>query len=276
MKKIIITVMLASMVIVAAAGIAHGAAGDSTYLTAAGSPHGGYITTSKKCGVCHAVHNAWSGELLLKSTAANACTYCHISTGTGETQIYAGVATNYTAASKKAHDSAGSAPCTGCHQVHAATGAMTENAYLSQKILKLASDYTGAYEATPASGDGNDVAVTKWCTGCHSYYNTGYDGTSHVMTTATANHSAANPSGTYAGRVSNVDSTTCRLCHDSGETGAASGAATVVTNSFPHYTTGERFLDDDTGALTADSEYDGVCLKCHEWTSGTVGVGITY
>ena len=52
------------------------------------SPHAGYSTTSGKCKVCHAVHGAGSldatgstlieSDLLLRSVAADSCTFCHL------------------------------------------------------------------------------------------------------------------------------------------------------------------------------------------------------
>ena len=56
------------------------------------SPHSGYSTTTGKCKVCHAVHGAGSTdvtgttlnatEVLLRSTKANACEFCHLTGGT--------------------------------------------------------------------------------------------------------------------------------------------------------------------------------------------------
>ena len=56
------------------------------------SPHSGYSSTTGKCKVCHAVHGAGSTdvtgttlnatEVLLRSTKANACEFCHLTGGT--------------------------------------------------------------------------------------------------------------------------------------------------------------------------------------------------
>jgi len=55
------------------------------------SPHSGYSTTTGKCKVCHAVHGAGSTdvtgttlnatEVLLRSTKATACEFCHLTSG---------------------------------------------------------------------------------------------------------------------------------------------------------------------------------------------------
>lgn len=64
------------------------------------SPHSGYSTTSGKCKVCHAVHGAGitttdqtamqPTEKLLRSTAADACVFCHLGAGAFATDPYAG------------------------------------------------------------------------------------------------------------------------------------------------------------------------------------------
>jgi hypothetical protein len=56
------------------------------------SPHSGYSSTTGKCKVCHAVHGAGSTditgttlnatEVLLRSTKAGACEFCHLTGGT--------------------------------------------------------------------------------------------------------------------------------------------------------------------------------------------------
>ena len=65
------------------------------YASATVSPHSGYSTTSGKCKVCHAVHGAGiatnvnASEKLLRSSAADSCTYCHLGTGAFATDPYA-------------------------------------------------------------------------------------------------------------------------------------------------------------------------------------------
>ncbi|HZL04390.1 MAG TPA: cytochrome c3 family protein [Coriobacteriia bacterium] len=51
-------------------------------------PHGGYSTTTNKCGVCHTVHNAPAGGLLLlpSATVKDTCEMCH--DGTGGAGVY--------------------------------------------------------------------------------------------------------------------------------------------------------------------------------------------
>ena len=263
------------------AGSAFATQGDSTYLDAGGvSPHGGYQVASKKCGVCHAVHHAGDdgagggSQALLRSSRADACTYCHISPGVSSKIVYGGVQGNYDSADLGNAHNDPVIQCSGifgCHQVHAAASLMTSNAALTAAIIQkapLESDYD-VEAGPPGALDAKDLAITKWCTRCHQYWpGTGLDAVdSHILT--------APPSGTYAFSASSY----CVSCHNSNTVGSV-----VPTGSaFPHYTDGARFL---TSSLTsaggsagatavADSQFDGVCLRCHRNGSG-IGIGMTF
>ncbi len=156
------------------------------------TPHSGYATTTTKCGVCHSVHQApAAGELLLPAAAADACTYCHITTDIGVTVIYGGVVGNYTTEDNHGHQSP-AVTCSSCHAVH---GANTFKGDAQVKILKawniqetlvqdLASGDTtaiidGVGPLDPALNDGyswpgmwdtQDVVDAAFCTQCHPYY----------------------------------------------------------------------------------------------------------
>lgn len=257
------------------------------------SPHGGYASTTVKCGVCHAVHGAAvtasSGldpELLLQDAVSEACNYCHVGGAGGYTQVYGGDPANYSGADlPNAHNvyldgaTVVGVTCGKCHQVHGADGQMTANAYLTTKILRgdktyneFAPNYDPVAQA-PLSTDDSSTALTKWCAGCHftrgayPYYADGYLQQSHIMTTATAAY--GNSAGGYSGKVAWKSSTYCFSCHSSG----------FGTAAWPHYTSGEGFLESAsgatataTGALRANE--DGVCLRCHR--SGTEGAGFNY
>lgn len=166
-------------------------------------PHTGYITTSEKCAVCHSVHNApVSGDttngadpnsavtqLLLASSVANACNYCHIQTSTGGVQIYGGDVTNYTS-----NDWGHSTACTNCHAVH---GANTFQGFNKAKILRVRSDRpiqaeivgTGNAAVFPIYANSaaaiNDGASTggkyyqqmAFCSQCHHNYSDSADAT---------------------------------------------------------------------------------------------------
>lgn len=252
------------------------------------SPHGGYQTGSVKCAVCHAAHFASAnGELLLQDSVANACNYCHVGGAGGYLQVYGGDPDNYSGTNwDNAHNSftvngvEQGVECSSCHQVHAADGQVTANAYLTSKMLKGAKTYDSAHPnydpqaQAPLSTDSSDTALTKWCAGCHftrtgvySYYSTSYNQQTHVMTTATPTYS--NPKANYSGQVAWKNSTYCASCHSSG----------YNTSAWPHYTTGMRFLEEASGATdtatgAVNPSDDGVCLKCHR--QGTSGIGMTY
>ncbi len=251
------------------------------------SPHGAYTTTTQKCVVCHAVHNAsLTGEVLLQDTVANSCTYCHVTT-TIATTVYGGSLPNYSGVdTDTAHNTYAAGPmapgvsCNQCHQVHAASSRMTLNAYLTTKILSTNGatlpanwDPVASY---PQAADTSDTALTKYCAGCHftrgtyTYYGGGYSGQSHVMTSAAATYD--NTDASYTGQVAWVGSTQCSSCHASGYT----------TSAWPHFTANaKRFLVSSANASAAavgatDTEQDGVCLRCHRNGTGTAGVNIGF
>lgn len=292
MKKAALIICIALVMVLGVAGVAY-ANTTSGYLTPSGSPHGSYTTASTKCGVCHAVHKATAaGQVLMRDTVANACVYCHITSTAGVIAVYNGVEANYNGSDlKTAHNSVGGAECTDCHTPHGASSLIADNAYLQEKILK---ESTVGAEVTPVSGDAAEVAVAKWCTNCHRattnsngtpYYEVDYDTDatqgSHVMKAAAADYAAAGAAGTYAGVVAWSGSSTCRSCHADGLTNQSNGTIKTVASSYPHFTAGERFLTaagNDANSVAAvsaaDSEADGVCIRCH--VSAGAGAGLTY
>lgn len=292
MKKAMFVLGLTVALVLAFAAVAY-ADTVSGYLTPSGSPHGAYATNSEKCGVCHAVHKATAaGQILMRGTQADACTYCHITTATGLIRVYNATEANYNTTNKYAHNSSQGAACVTCHTPHGADALIIDHAYLEEKILKGSS-----VELAVNALDSSDLAVSKWCTNCHNasvsgtgnpYFETAYDTTasesSHVMIAASADYATSGAAGTVSGVVAYSDSDTCRSCHADGLTNQSDGTSKTVASSYPHYTTGMRFLTaattDDNQASTsaADSEDDGVCIRCHvDYNGGTpIGIGITF
>ncbi|MBU2603872.1 MAG: hypothetical protein KKA32_17210 [Actinobacteria bacterium] len=114
------------------------------------NPHAGYATTGAKCKVCHAVHGAGlsdgtnvTTERLLRSTVADACTFCHVTTNfattvyggqvadyIGGTAALPGALSNYSRENGSGHTAghrtvatetpAAYAGCASCHSVHGA------------------------------------------------------------------------------------------------------------------------------------------------------------
>ncbi len=217
MKKTLFVLVMASVMLFALSGVAMAkitngyvtwdadpAALDGTLPT----PHIGYTVNTDKCAVCHAVHNApvagtaWTGagawtartgeetQMLLRSSVANACVYCHIETGIGGVQLYNGDATKWTSPTgfneNVAHNR-GSANCVNCHSVH---GAGTFQGSATSKILKAPDQASFQDEVFGATTDvtldgglyadrntavadltlGKDYQVTVFCTQCHQNF----------------------------------------------------------------------------------------------------------
>jgi predicted CXXCH cytochrome family protein len=297
-------VLAVSMVLVFAVAAVASADTYSTYaawssvgpnLGTAATPHTDYRLSTMKCAVCHSVHKApTTGEILLPASVGNACVYCHITTNMGLTQIYSGVALNYTQDYENNHSSGGGAGCTTCHAVHGAN--TVTNTLVAAKILR----------ATPGGGSWSpqaslpatlsytstvkDNVVTAWCTTCHPYFVGSYEAThpnslgnvgtydGHIMTTDTAGYHNINATIPTSTVVAYATSLQCRDCHDAGFTDQGSNPV-AWTNNFPHYTTAMRFERAATSSVGAsvdatNSQQDGVCLKCHR--NNTTGTGIGY
>jgi nitrate/TMAO reductase-like tetraheme cytochrome c subunit len=280
------------------------------------TPHKDYRVSTVKCSVCHAVHKApatTGAELLLRSSVAGSCAYCHVANNYSLSLLYGGVEANYNGPDQAtAHGAAlpgatvGSR-CVDCHSVHGAS-TMTTPTAVSNKILRTQAGYTGNHtdfqaDATAALGTvaTRDAQITVFCTLCHPYFQEKHNGTinlaypytgvptqsvtayqSHIMTAASASFNA--PGATQnLGRVAWADSSYCRSCHDAGKLDMVAVAG-INTDSFPHYT--EKFTrfmisqvstsspDATTTYTQATGPTDGVCLKCHVGTSGTSPGGV--
>lgn len=262
------------------------------------TPHGNYTTTSQKCKVCHAVHNAApAGERLLRSTTSNACSYCHITNNVSDYVVYGGKQTNYSGSDfQNAHNTgvAGTLNngCSDCHTVHAAYDLLTANTGLAgddlgDKLLtgdKVFDEFNFNYDELarePLSTDTYDTALTKWCTKCHMsggsgayvyYANSYYLGiNTHVMKSVSTTYTLASGETT---QVAWSSSAQCSSCHVSQYRDGS--------HAWPHYTSGARFLVSadpysavTTAAVTAgNTKIDGVCLRCHR--TATRGVGVTW
>lgn len=296
MSKKALGLVLVAAFVLAFATTAFAAWGDSTYLDpgsmvpatgeTTANPHGPYDTTSRKCAVCHAVHGADpAGTQLLRSGATDPCVTCHIATDAGIKIVYNGQTVNYTTSSQYAHNNG----CKSCHTVHGAgatnvTGAAQNLKGLAAMSLtnpnRPASVYTTYSVATTGTGP---YSMSQWCSSCHPYYNTAYNGPTHVMGSATTTYNV----GSTQMQVAWVASSSCMDCHDATQPGGGpsrtpNAPAVLSSKNFPHYTDGARFLlqaADSSATKTAVASgkagYDAVCLKCHRNGAGA-GVGLTY
>lgn len=154
-----------------------------------GSPHSGYTVTTVKCAVCHAVHRAavpgqagmdaaWGGsattpgtaagsstQLLLRSSVAEACNYCHISTAIGGVRIYNGNVSNVGNWVNSGYGHGNG--CTDCHAVH---GANTFGGAMSAKILRW-DQYKGGGMLTGAAPLGGSEIPAQPAGAEHSFVN---------------------------------------------------------------------------------------------------------
>jgi hypothetical protein len=262
MKKTLVVALLAGVMVMAFAGAAFAISPSYVDWNAGGvnagtsGPHSNYLLTTEKCAVCHAVHaaatsNAAAGlfgpsatdaaetQMLLRSSVADACTYCHITTNVAGLQIYNADATKYTASDVYGHNGSTSAECADCHAVH---GADTFKGYIGGKILKanlntvantsgavqteaattlnaLVTAGTNVFGATAvSSGNVGDIQVTAFCTRCHktfsdasettitaSGYFEAYDGTVGSGNQSYKNHPLKNfESGNFTANGDNI------------------------------------------------------------------------
>lgn len=295
MKKSIILVL--GVVVVLAFASAAYASTFSTYAAwssaapndAPPTPHKGYATNTNKCAVCHAVHKASdTGQVLLRSTVADSCIYCHVNTVTGAGiltfWIYNGTAAAYTADTAYPSFGGGVAHNNGCSDCHSVHGARTIGGSRTAKILKDwgYSQFDRVYSTFALAKWGSaanisaelsqNTQVTAWCTGCHPYFVEAYESTityyansvggtarisgstynsmkSHIMTGLAGGYT--NPAATLAAGtdVAWAPSIYCRSCHDAGTTDDGPG---TIQRSFPHYTPNYyRFMS--IGATTGAS-----------------------
>lgn len=298
MKKTAFVLVMAMVLLVAftASAMADTASGKIDWSKTAGdndltaaTPHKGYTLATEKCLVCHAVHKAnVAGEVLLDDTVGNACNYCHVSGNTiSIKKVYDSDPTLLEDDSEYGHEIAA---CSSCHSIH---GANTVNqAGLSSSILKTGSQ-TGVpvdWNQTTGSEEG---ALSAFCSGCHPYFTDDYalsDASgdvldpfmtaapgpynSHIMTGVSATY--GNTEANYSGQVAWTASSYCISCHDAGR-----NAISDPADSFPHRTTGARFMksaesEGATATAAASPTQDGVCLKCHVSAGGGLGVGVNF
>jgi predicted CXXCH cytochrome family protein len=262
------------------------------------TPHKGYTLTTEKCLVCHAVHKANpNGEVLLADTVGNACNYCHVSTNTISTKfVYDQDPANLASDTVNGHEVA---KCSSCHSIHGAD--TVAQAALSSSILKAGAAQAGVPSDWDMTALGSEAgAMSAFCSQCHPYFTGTYamNGApgnvvdpfkvapntfnSHIMKDISTDalygpSNGGNTAATYDGQVAWASSNYCISCHDAGR-----NTINDPADSFPHMTSGARFMKsaeyvndaDVTNAATPTE--DGVCLKCHVGTNGTVGVGIDF
>lgn len=153
-------------------------------------PHGGYLTTTSKCGSCHAVHAAASTTLLPEATVKATCETCHDGTGgngvygavtaSGQTVesahsvertnvIPGGDATTGGSRSAEFSGTGGSLSCNDCHSPH---GFDTVQPFTGDRA-RTADDVTitsaRLLKRQPTSASAPvDEYGSDWCGSCHA------------------------------------------------------------------------------------------------------------
>ena len=221
-----------------------------------GSVHANYLEGTEKCAVCHSVHRApvigmkwdtnpadpaakttvaggqyyrqeWDNsgnpagtqtQMLLQTSVANSCNYCHISTSTGGKQLYAGKAQYITEGTGLAgaewdagfgHHNA----CTGCHVVHGA-GSNYGNAALwgngvfqgpiATKALKIRAKGSGGAPNSAAEYAWQDEVVAIGSLGKAEYAASGIAGAAAWANAQTAQDYNGTNKATFAVDPKNV------------------------------------------------------------------------
>lgn len=178
-------------------------------------PHGNYTTTTAKCGVCHDVHNAPAGGVLLLrgATVSAACLTCHDGTQSGigpydTIEAHSGVVAAEHSVDVTNVIPGGSSPlsgnlaCSDCHSVH---GSNTVTPFLRDSGF-AGTTYIGGADAYVTSdcllrADVNGISVTEygalWCAACHDQR--------HSNSMTTINHPVDNtPTWGYGDVISTV------------------------------------------------------------------------
>ncbi len=138
MRTVSLVAIAGCLILFALTGVAFADIGTDNYIPydpSIGDVHNGYTMTSTKCAVCHSVHEApVSGytsdpasippagdnpEMLLRTSVADSCTYCHITTNLGGVIVYDGAEDNYVSQNPFGHQ-IDDAQCVDCHTVHGA------------------------------------------------------------------------------------------------------------------------------------------------------------
>lgn len=215
MKKTLFVLAIAAVLVFVFAGSAFAftpspsyVAWDASGVNSAG-PHADYQAATTKCAVCHSVHAApqvgyvgsvpvaWTAtgpntQLLLRSSVADSCRFCHIDTSIGGIQLYGGAAGVYGTWAGPGHSGSGGSACVNCHAVH---GANTYKGDNTAKILRVAASGTRVVQTETLGGSGATIGLfpnqaaataapgrkyeqqTVFCSQCHRNFSRSADTT---------------------------------------------------------------------------------------------------
>lgn len=239
--------------------------GTSSVENSTSGPHGGYLTTTSKCGSCHAVHEAANSTLLPAATVKATCETCH--DGTGGNGVYGAVTasgqtvsgahsveqTNVipggdsaTGGSRTAEFSGaeGALTCSDCHSPHGFdlvqpfTGdrARTEDdvTITSARLLK---------RQPTSAANGVDEYGSDWCGSCHAGRLSGSNVHNHPVESR-----VTRPTGEL-------------YVYDRLPIVEGSRSATTTIGSLGHSNYGYVMPDPRTGLQVGRAP---ICMQCHE------------
>jgi hypothetical protein len=234
-------------------------------------PHGNYSTTTKKCALCHSVHNAPDAAvaLLRGATITATCQMCH--DGTGAIGVYKTIEAFEGAGAVQGEHSVevtnvipgGSSDlsenlsCGDCHSVHASN---TVNPFLRDSgHAYFPDEYTVSNCLLRSDVNGASVAEygAEWCAACH-------DERHSTNASAVVNHPVATDADwTYGTIVSTLTGDTWHIENpDYGGSGYATGLGQTNSGYImePAASSGDgriEFADPDNRTYP-------ICQQCHE------------
>ncbi|MDO8915345.1 MAG: hypothetical protein Q7W16_04605 [Coriobacteriia bacterium] len=232
-------------------------------------PHGFYRSDTRKCRMCHAVHEPGSISILLlpAATIESACFTCH--DATGAEGVYSGiVARGAAVAASHSIDSTTHVPggstdmsaqltCTSCHAVHRAT---TVAAFRTDRHLPLGggAKYSNALLRDDVGDTPRNTYTTyssDWCAACHDQRHSDSTVMNHPVETSST--------GSFSyGRVATVRTATSLLTQILDDTDPGTGLGwTNFGYVMPSPRTAEQ------------SGHDPICQQCHEDPRNVGSVG---
>ncbi|MCE5204102.1 MAG: hypothetical protein LLG24_07835 [Actinomycetia bacterium] len=248
-------------------------------------PHGYYTGSTSKCKMCHTVHDAAAGGVLLlpTPTVSQSCFTCH--DGTGAVGVYSQIVSRGgTVQAEHAIDTTSAVPggslpldgllgCTSCHTPHRATAlapylkdtgrAMASKEYVYSNSL-LRDDVNGLPNGTITNYGG------AWCAACHDGRTSVGMSNNHPTTETVAYDLGRSNVGYAMAPVGTAprQEPYCQQCHEDARDVEAAFSASLKDYGYPPpdaptnpaYT---AFPHQTANLNMTLEQYDDLCLNCH-------------